>query len=91
MYMKVEKNKVESESSDANMVLIGTLLDTTWRMFVPVPLFTLIGYMIDQAFDMQPVAMLTGLGFGVFSSFALVAMQLRRITKLNNQEQRKNK
>lgn len=89
--MNAEKNTSESGGADNTHIMLGTLLDTTWRMFVPVILFTLIGYGIDQGFDIQPAATVTGLVIGVFSSFALVAIQLKKITKSTNQEQRKKK
>lgn len=82
--MKAEKKtSVDAVDSGAH-IMLGTLLDTTWRMFVPVILFTLIGYGIDAGFDTQPAATLTGMAFGIFSSFALVAIQLKRIMKTTN-------
>ncbi len=87
--MKSEKNTSQGGGADNAHIILGTLLDTTWRMFVPVVLFTLIGYGIDAGFNTQPTATVIGLAIGVISSFGLVAIQLKKITNMTNQEQDK--
>lgn len=87
--MNGEKKTSDGDAVGNAHVMVGTLLDTTWRMFIPVLVFTLIGYGIDSGFDISPAATLIGLAIGVISSFSLVAIQLKKLTKLTNQEQRK--
>lgn len=88
--MKAEKKTSDGGgNTDTTVVMFGTLLDTTWRMFVPVVLFALMGYGIDEGFGIKPAATMIGLSIGVFSSFALVAIQLKKILKQTNQEQDK--
>lgn len=87
--MKAEKKTSDGGGTDTTVLMFGTLLDTTWRMFVPVILFALMGYGIDEGFGIKPAATLIGLAIGVFASFALVAVQLKKILKQTNQEQEK--
>lgn len=87
--MKAEKKTSDDGGTDTTVLMFGTLLDTTWRMFVPVILFALMGYGIDEGFGIKPAATLIGLAIGVFASFALVAVQLKKILKQTNQEQEK--
>lgn len=61
------------------MLIVGTFLDTTWRMFVPVLLFTLIGYIIDTSFAFLPVATIAGICLGMVSSGVLVRQQYMKL------------
>ena len=71
---------------DVRMILLGTIADTTWRMFVPVIGGALIGYMIDRAISSRPVGVITGMMFGIVIAVLLVVQQYRRIKQLNSEE-----
>lgn len=62
--------------ADTVMVLLGTIGDTTWRMFVPSVGLTLLGVWADKQFDTKPWLMIIGIALGVLGAFLLVKKQL---------------
>lgn len=63
-------------SADTIAVILGTIGDTTWRMFVPSIGFTLLGVWADSAFDTKPWLMVVGIAVGVAGAVLLVKKQL---------------
>lgn len=58
-----------------------TMVDTTWRMFVPSVGLTLVGVWLDGQFDTKPGLMLGGIVLGFASAALLVYLQLRSIKR----------
>ena len=61
---------------DTARVLLGTIGDTTWRMFVPSIGFTLLGVWGDTVFATKPWLMICGLVFGFVMAGVLVKRQI---------------
>lgn len=70
----------QTETSPA-MVVMATIGDTTWRMFVPVFGGALIGYGIDKLVASRPVGVLAGTFIGIIVAVLLVVMQYKAATK----------
>jgi hypothetical protein len=61
---------------DTARVLLGTIGDTTWRMFVPSIGFTLLGVWGDTVFATKPWLMIGGVVFGFVMAGVLVKRQI---------------
>lgn len=83
VYMSTDKKTPsQPESSTENQLLIvGTFFDTTWRMFIPILVTSLIGYGIDKMAHTRPIGVLVGMTIGIFISIALVIMQYKSIKR----------
>lgn len=57
-------------------VILATIGDTTWRMFVPSVGFTLLGVWADGRFGTKPWLMIAGIVIGVTGAVLLVKKQL---------------
>lgn len=86
--MSSSKNAADTTSS-STQVIVGTLLDTTWRMFVPVLGFTLMGWMIDKVLMTRPIGILAGLVIGVLGSAFLTVRLYQSVAKQMQKEQKK--
>ncbi len=62
-------------------VLMSTIGDTTWRMFVPSVGFTLLGVYLDEKFQTSPWLMIIGVLIGFLGAFLLVREQIGRPKK----------
>lgn len=69
------------KSTENQLLIVGTFFDTTWRMFVPILITTLIGYGIDKAADSRPVGVLVGMVIGIILSIWLVVLQYKTVKK----------
>ena len=67
--------------SGSSLVIFGTLLDTTWRMFTPVLVLLVLGLWLDGKTDKKPLFSLGGVLLGFVLAIALVWQQTRSITK----------
>lgn len=63
------------------ILLLGTIGDTTWRMFVPILSLTFAGVYADKALGTKP--WLTGIGILVGSAVAGILVK-RLLQKVNN-------
>lgn len=61
---------------DTMRVLLSTIGDTTWRMFVPSVGLTLLGVWADGEFGTKPWLMVLGIILGFFGAFLLVKKQV---------------
>lgn len=57
-------------------VLLGTIGDTTWRMFVPTVGLTLLGVWADAQLETKPWLMAVGIILGFLGAFLLIKKQL---------------
>lgn len=64
---------------DVMWAIIGTLGDTTWRMFTPSIGFTLLGVWADSHFGTKPWLMFAGIALGFACAGLLVWRQYQRI------------
>ena len=58
------------------LLLLATIADTTWRMFVPAVGFTLLGVWLDGQFSTKPWLMFTGISLGALGAWLLVKKQM---------------
>lgn len=65
----------DGRSADNFAVILKTMGDTTWRMFVPTALFTLLGVWLDSQFDTKPWLMIIGIILGALGAILLVRQQ----------------
>ncbi len=63
------------------LLLLGTVADTTWRMFVPAVGFTLLGAWADNALGTKPALMFIGIVVGAALAFLLVKKQIDLIKR----------
>ena len=66
----------KSNEVETMKVLLGTIGDTTWRMFVPSVGLTLLGVWADAQFGTKPWLMVVGIVLGFFGAFLLVKKQI---------------
>ena len=81
------KPNIQSGSStevDTVRVLLGTIGDTTWRMFVPSVGFTLLGVWLDSVFGLKPWLMIAGIILGFTMAVILVKRQVDSASKLES-------
>ncbi len=63
------------------VLLLGTIGDTTWRMFVPTIGLTLLGVWGDNTFHTKPWFTLAGIVVGTAIATLLVLKQLKNVQK----------
>jgi Putative F0F1-ATPase subunit (ATPase_gene1). len=66
-------------NSNAVLILLGDIADTTWRMFVPTILFAVIGYQLDRLWHTNMIFAIIGVMFGALIAGLLVWKQLRKV------------
>lgn len=73
-----EKKPVPPEQSTV-VLLLGTIGDTTWRMFVPTIGLTVLGLLADKQFHTTPWIMTTGIIAGALLAYVLVRRQIKKV------------
>lgn len=63
------------------VLLLGTIADTTWRMFIPTIGLTVAGVYGDKAFGTKPWLMIAGIALGATIAGLLVMRQLKKVNK----------
>lgn len=71
----------KSKKGSSAMVIISTIGDTTWRMFIPSIGCTILGVMADRQFDTKPWFTITGVSIGVIIAAYLVHKQIVKVQK----------
>lgn len=71
----------DGRTADNLGVILKTMGDTTWRMFVPTALFTLLGVWLDSQFGAKPWLMIIGIALGALGAVLLVRRQLVNIKR----------
>ena len=73
-----DTNDVPKDSTGASVsyALVGTIADTTWRMFVPSIGFTLLGVWLDATLHTKPWLMFAGIVIGAGFAGLLVRRQI---------------
>ncbi len=62
-------------------VILATIGDTSWRMFVPTVGFTLLGVWLDGNLETTPWLMCGGIVIGFLGAFLLVKKQIDGLTQ----------
>lgn len=63
----------------AAVVILSTLADTTWRIFVPVIIFAALGIWADVQRETMPWFTLSGVAIGFAIAIWLIRQQLRQV------------
>ncbi len=67
--------------SSTVILLLVTMGDTTWRMFVPIIGLMVLGLLADQWLHTKPWIMIIGIVAGVILAALLIKRQLKRVKK----------
>lgn len=71
------------QSDKGALKVLGSIADTTWRMFIPTIGFLMIGRYFDNTLSIKPWGMLIGVIVGIWLAYVLVRKQLRDIEREN--------
>lgn len=66
----------------STVLLLLTIADTTWRLFIPMVGFTIIGLLADKQFGTKPWIMVVAIILGVATAYLLVRSQIKKVTQL---------
>lgn len=72
-----QDDQPSSKEPSHAMMLLGTIGDTTWRMFVPTIGLLLLGDYLDRSFQTKPLLLLVGVITGMIISGLLIMRQLK--------------
>lgn len=78
-----DDNNQTPPSASTVILLLGTIGDTTWRMFVPTIGLTILGVYLDNQFDTKPWLTVAGIVIGTVIAGLLIRSQLRNVQKVN--------
>ena len=67
--------------SSTVILLLLTMGDTTWRMFVPVIGLMVLGLLADQWLHTKPWIMIIGLVAGIFLAAVLIKNQFKKVRR----------
>lgn len=76
-----DADTVSAPSSTTVLLLVGTVADTTWRLFVPTIGGTILGIWLDHTFDTRPWATVVCVIIGTAISLGLIYLQIRKVQK----------
>ena len=71
----------DKTESDHIFIIFRTIVDTTWRMFLPTIGFTVFGAWLDAVLGAKPWMMIGGILLGFLVASGLVAVQIRAIKR----------
>ncbi len=61
------------------ILLLGTMADTTWRMFIPTIGLTVLGLLADKQLHTTPWIMILGIIVGSWVAYMLVRRQIKKV------------
>jgi len=61
------------------ILMVATIGDTTWRMFVPTISLTVVGLLLDKTWQTTPWFLITGIVTGSLLAFWLVRSQMKKV------------
>lgn len=76
---KNSDDKATPPDKSTVILLLGTIGDTTWRMFVPTIGLTVAGVYADKMFGTKPWLTVAGIGLGTLIAGLLVKRQLHEV------------
>jgi hypothetical protein len=79
--MDSSQNNGENTPPDRRGVstILGTIGDTTWRMFIPTIGLTILGLMADKWLHTTPWIMTGGIILGAYLAYVLVMRQIKKV------------
>jgi hypothetical protein len=84
-YMGTSPNNGDDKNVPPNsstvILLLLTMADTTWRLFVPTVGLTVLGLVLDKQFATTPWLMIVGVVIGTVLAVLLVKLQLKKVKK----------
>jgi uncharacterized membrane protein YccC len=66
----------------STVLLLLTIADTTWRLFIPIIGLTVAGLLLDKQFGTKPWLMIISILVGVGIAVLLVRMQLKKVVQV---------
>ena len=66
----------------STVLLMLTIADTTWRLFVPLVGFTIAGLLLDKKLETKPWIMIISIILGAVIAYLLVQAQLKKVKPL---------
>lgn len=83
MYMSTSQNESrdeppKSEKPTPAILMLATMADTTWRLFVPSVGLLLVGVYLDKIWETKPWLMIVGLVLGTAIAIILLRAQLKK-------------
>lgn len=63
----------------STVILMLTIADTTWRLFIPSVGLTILGLVLDKQFGTKPWLMIAGIVVGAAIAYLLVRMQIKKV------------
>lgn len=80
VYMSTDKKAPTQPKSSTGhqLFVVGTFLDTTWRMFIPVVGLAILGIWIDRTYGPKPLWTIIGIIMGTVIAGLLVRAQLQK-------------
>ena len=74
-----QNKKTPGTSKGEAKIMLGTILSTTLRIFIPITILFCIGLAIDLNAGTKPWGMIIDTGLGIILSIVLVIWQVKRI------------
>lgn len=78
MMQSPKLNQVTKSPSLPAILLFVTIMDTTWRMFIPTIGCTFIGIFFDHLFNTKPLFTISMITVGGISSLFLIKLQIKK-------------
>lgn len=75
------KTQTTKQPRSAAILLLLTIADTTWRVFVPTIGGAILGVTLDNLFGKAPLFTITLISLGCAISAVLVAQQLKKVQR----------
>lgn len=63
------------------LLLLSTIGDTTWRMFIPTIGLTILGLLVDKQLGTTPWFLIIGIILGTIVAGTLIRAQLQKVRK----------
>jgi divalent metal cation (Fe/Co/Zn/Cd) transporter len=67
---------------NSTVLLLLTMADTTWRVFIPAVGFTILGLAIDKLLATKPWLMILGIVLGAALAIWLVRLQMKKVKNI---------
>jgi hypothetical protein len=77
---KGDEKSVPPDSSTVILLLL-TMADTTWRLFIPSIGLTIAGLLLDKQFGTTPWLLIAGTILGITIAILLIRAQLKKVEK----------
>jgi len=76
-----EKKTTDKPQKSAAILLLMTVLDTTWRAFVPTIGGTFLGVFLDTSLHTAPIITIVMIALGFATSIVLIIAQIKAVKR----------